>query len=254
MEDILFSGNVQAPICRVRRKAWPFMVARRNHNTKKLHLESCPRSLMAANRVRELLQHFAAQPSSHSWQISPAENLFICNQCGLYVVDVPHRTTAERSYASKECGSGLSGLWKGVYYHDDGNVRLSILMTTIAVFTGCVSSSLVRIFLHTGRFFECLSGSKVSDVQIVRYIPLSRWFPPKFLSGQLNFNNFHQVQRIKGESAVHVLFWTYSQTLNGHDPVVASCKPPVQVITSQVALNCLINCPPSGDQFDNSAP
>ena len=37
-------------------------VARRNHNTKKLRLESCPRSLMAANRVRERLRHFAAQP------------------------------------------------------------------------------------------------------------------------------------------------------------------------------------------------
>ena len=71
------------------------------------------------------LQHFAAQPSSHSWQISPAKNLLICNQCGLYIVDVPHSTTAERSYASKECGSGFPGLWKGVCYHDDGNVWLS---------------------------------------------------------------------------------------------------------------------------------
>ena len=46
VEDLLFSGNVQATInSRVCRKAWPFMVARRNHNTKKLRLESCPRSL-----------------------------------------------------------------------------------------------------------------------------------------------------------------------------------------------------------------
>ena len=76
VEDLFFSGNVQAPInCRVCRKAWP-EVARRNHNATKLRLESCPRSLLAANRVRE---HFAAQPSSHSWQVSPAENLLICN-------------------------------------------------------------------------------------------------------------------------------------------------------------------------------
>ena len=86
VEDLLFSGDVQEPTCR---KAWPFMVARRNHNTKKLRLESCLRSLMAANRVRERLQHFAAQPSSHSWQISPAEKLLICSPCGLYIVDVP---------------------------------------------------------------------------------------------------------------------------------------------------------------------
>ena len=92
---------------------------------KKLRLESCLRSLMAANRVRERLQHFAAQPSSHSWQIPPAENLLICNQYGLYTVGVPHRTTAERSYAFEECGRSLAGLWKGVYYHDDGNVWLS---------------------------------------------------------------------------------------------------------------------------------
>ena len=49
----------------------------------------------------------------------------ICNQCGLYIVHVPQSTTAELSHASKECGSGLSGLWKGVCYHDDGNVWLS---------------------------------------------------------------------------------------------------------------------------------
>ena len=37
VEDLLFSGNVQAPInCRVCRKAWPSMLARRNHNTKKV--------------------------------------------------------------------------------------------------------------------------------------------------------------------------------------------------------------------------
>ena len=56
---------------------------------------------MAANRVRERVQHFPAQPSSHSWQISPAENLLICNQCVLYIVDVPHSTTAERSLLLK---------------------------------------------------------------------------------------------------------------------------------------------------------
>ena len=33
--ELLFSGNVLAPInCRVCRKAWPSMVARRNHDTK----------------------------------------------------------------------------------------------------------------------------------------------------------------------------------------------------------------------------
>ena len=110
VEDLHFSGHVQSPVnCRICRKAWPFMVARRNHNTKKLRLESCPRTLMAANRVRERLLHFAAQPSSHSWTFSPAENFLICNQCGLYIVDVPNCTTAEQSCASKECGSGLSG-------------------------------------------------------------------------------------------------------------------------------------------------
>ena len=67
VEDLLFSGNVQAPVnCRICRKAWPFMVARRNRDTKKFHLESCPRTLVAANRVRERFQHFAAQPSSHT--------------------------------------------------------------------------------------------------------------------------------------------------------------------------------------------
>ena len=70
-----------------------------------------------------------------------------------------------------------------------------------------------------------------TDVQIVRDIPLSNWFPPMFPSEQLNFNNFHQVQRTSEESAINVLFWTYSQTLNGHDPLVTSCEPPVQVIT-----------------------
>ena len=145
VEDLLFSGNVQAPInCRVCRKAWPLMIVRRNHNTKKLRLESCPRSLMAANRVRERLQHFAAQPSSHSWQISPAENLLICNQCGLCIVDVPHRTTAGRSCASEECGSGLCGLWKGVCYHDDGNVSLS-------------QSSLLHFLEPCIRYVSCLN-------------------------------------------------------------------------------------------------
>ena len=70
-----------------------------------------------------------------------------------------------------------------------------------------------------------------TDVQIVRDIPLSSWFPPLFPSEQLKRNNFHQVQRISEESAINVLFWTYSQTLNGHDPMVTSCEPPVLVIT-----------------------
>ena len=35
-----------------------------------------------------------------------------------------------------------------------------------------------------------------TDVQIVRYIPLSSWFLPKFFSEKLNCNNFHQVQRM----------------------------------------------------------
>ena len=168
VEDLLFSGDVQAPInCRVCRKAWLFMGAGRNHNTKKLRLESCPRTLMAANRVRERLQHFAAQPSSHSWQISPAEYLLICNQCGLYIVDVPHRTTAERSYPfnlksvdrvslgcgkaftitmTKMCGCLSHPLKVGLHFLQPC-IRcvslfeqvLSILMTTKAVFTGCVS-------------------------------------------------------------------------------------------------------------------
>ena len=56
-------------------------------------------------------------------------------------------------------------------------------MIALAVFIGHDSFSLVRIFLHTGSFFESLSGSKVCDVRIVRYIPLSSWFPPKFPSG-----------------------------------------------------------------------
>ena len=37
VEDLLFTGDVQPPInCRICRKAWPFMVARRNHDTKKV--------------------------------------------------------------------------------------------------------------------------------------------------------------------------------------------------------------------------
>ena len=31
-------------------------------------------------------------------------------------------------------------------------------------------------------------------------------------------------------------------------------EPFVQMTTPHVALNCLINCPPSGKKFDNSAP
>ena len=99
VEDLLFSGDVKAPInCRVCRKAWPFMAARRNHKTKKLRLESCPRSLMAANRVRERLQHFAAQPPWHFGQISPAENLLICDQCGLCLFMYRIERLPERSY------------------------------------------------------------------------------------------------------------------------------------------------------------
>ena len=56
--------------------------------------------------------------------------------------------------------------------------RCCLRWTAMAVFVGIFS--LVRIFLHTGSFFENLSGSKVCDVQIVRFIPLSSWFPPKF--------------------------------------------------------------------------
>ena len=56
-------------------------------------------------------------------------------------------------------------------------------MIAMAVFIGRGIFSLVRIFLHTGSFFESLSGSKVCDVQIVRFIPLSSWFSPKFPSG-----------------------------------------------------------------------
>ena len=91
VEDLLFSGNVQAPInCRVCRKPGLFW-------------------LLAAIITRKscVLSHVLA----HSWQpigcgnvfsilllsrhrvlgkISPAENLLICNHCGLYTVDVPH--------------------------------------------------------------------------------------------------------------------------------------------------------------------
>ena len=99
---------------------------------------------------------------------------------------------------------------------------LSILVTTVAVFIGCVRFFPREDFLHTGSFFENLSGSKVSDVQVVRFIPVSSWFRPKFPSGLLNVNNFHQVQRmIRGIG--NVLFWTCSQTLNRHDPVGTSC-------------------------------
>ena len=53
-------------------------------------------------------------------------------------------------------------------------------MTALAVFFGCDRFSLVRIFLHAGGFFGSLPGSKVCDVQIVRFSPLRSWFRPKF--------------------------------------------------------------------------
>ena len=51
-------------------------------------------------------------------------------------------------------------------------------------------------------------------VQIVRYIPLGSWFSPKFPSGELNFNNFHQVQRMIGGIGNHVgKFWQAELTI-----------------------------------------
>ena len=51
-----------------------------------------------------------------------------------------------------------------------------------------------------------------TDVQIVRYIPLSSWFPPKFPSRLLELNIFFRCSECLKELAINVLFWTYSQT------------------------------------------
>ena len=42
------------------------------------------------------------------------------------------------------------------------------------------------------------------------------------------------------------VFLDLLQTSNGQDPVVTFGEPLVQMTTPQVALNCLIYCPPSG--------
>ena len=141
-----------------------------------------------------------------------------------------------------------------------------------------------KSFLHSAQFVSL----KIAGVK-------------QFLSGEANDWRNRQ----------STLFWTCSPTLTRHDPVVTSCKLPVQVITPrgqmlasrtddnwsltallgkandwknrehvvldllpnfkwarssayfgepmvhmtspQVALNCLINCLPSENSFDNSA-
>ena len=51
---------------------------------------------------------------------------------------------------------------------------------------------------------------------------------------------------IKGNRQ-RVVLSTYSQTENGQDPVLTLVEPFVHMTTPQVALNCLLNCPPSGN-------
>ena len=46
------------------------------------------------------------------------------------------------------------------------------------------------------------------------------------------------------ELAINVLFWTYSQTSKWARSSAYFTEPSVQMTTPQVALNCLINCPP----------
>ena len=62
-------------------------------------------------------------------------------------------------------------------------------------------------------------ASSDTDVQIVRYIPLS-----SFPSGQVEMNNFHQVKRMIGRIG-NVSFSTYSQTFVGQDPVLTLVNP-----------------------------
>ena len=76
-----------------------------------------------------------------------------------------------------------------------------------------------------------------TDVQIVRYLPLNL-----FPSGQLEFNNFHQVKRmIRGIG--NVFFSTTLQTSKRARSSAYFGEPLMQMTTSQVALNCLVHCP-----------
>ena len=51
-----------------------------------------------------------------------------------------------------------------------------------------------------------------------------------------------------------VVLSTYSQTLNGQDPVLTLVEPLVHMTNPHVALNCLINCPSPKINYYNSAP
>ena len=148
--------------------------------------------MQMSNRVWERLQHFAAQPSSHSWHSSPAENILIGDQCGLYIVDAPHGKTADRSFASKERGSGLSGCGKAsvITMTEMCGCRSHPLMVGLRFFEPCI---------RVVNFDDChgcvhmprqplpredrVVPSRtypVSDVQIIRHIPLGSWFLPEF--------------------------------------------------------------------------
>ena len=89
-------------------------------------------------------------------------------------------------------------------------------------------------------------ASSDTDVQIVRYIPLS-----SFPSGQLELNNFHQVKRMICGIG-NMLFSTYSQ--NSKWVRMSGYFGEHLVQMTHVALSCLNNCLSLGNQVGNPVP
>ena len=83
-------------------------------------------------------------------------------------------------------------------------------------------------------------------VAILTCIPLST-FPSEVSLTIAGVDYFFRYSECLEELAISVLFWTYSQTSKW----VRSCayfgELLVHMTTPQVALNCLINCLPSGN-------
>ena len=128
--------------------------------------------------------------------------------------------------------------WFSVFFHTHTHARTHTRAIDCDLESGLIKSVCVNtwknreICLKKTKSGESLAKARFDiDGQIVRLRrsgerliePSGSWFSPKFPSF------FTKKRMIRGLG--HALFWTCSQTLNGHDPVLTSGEPIEQVTT-----------------------